>query len=179
MKRFLLLSLAFIFALNLFAQHISFMGIQLGQPVSNIDRMLVNKGFVFKRMIDDVRKSYDGNFWIYNKVNLSYYVDNGIVTTIYLSPVLGTFDKMSDYNNLVYNLDSKYGKHYPVSNFFKYSTIANNKGYYWNVSGGYIVVTYVNKPNSDEIFYTLEYVDYTNSRILLEKARRRNTNNDL
>ena len=107
MKRFLLLSLAFIFALNLFAQHISFMGIQLGQPVSNIDRMLVNKGFVFKRMIDDVRKSYDGNFWIYNKVNLSYYVDNGIVTTIYLSPVLGTFDKMSDYNNLVYNLDSK------------------------------------------------------------------------
>ena len=165
---------------NLFAQHISFMGIQLGQSERIVDRMIRQKGFTFDghiRYTDNMR--YKGPFWKYEEVILSTHVDNNKVTEIVLSPTLGTYETKFDFNNLVNNVDKKHGKHHPISNFFHYSDFAKYDGYYWRVAGGYIVTYYVKKPVGDELMIYLHYIDYTDKQILLENGRKRNTNDDL
>lgn len=180
MKKSLIL-ITFLFAfINMHAQHISFMGIHLGQSGNVVHNFLLQKGFNFDGDISFTQnKRYRGPFWIFNDVVLSTEIESNKVTAINISPTFNTFDRISDYNNLVRNLDKKYGKHYPISNFFKYSYIADNEGYYWKVSGGYIVVFYSERVNTDKIMIFLSYMDYTNKIIRFEIGRNRNKNNDL
>lgn len=180
MRKYLLL-ITFLFGFeSIYAQHISFMGIQLGQSGKTVDRMLLQKGFKYDGNVTySQNKRYKGPFWIFDEVIMSSEIENGKVTAINISPIIGTYEQMSDYNYLIRNLDKKYGRNHPISQYFKYSDIADNEGNYWKVSGGYIVAYYVNKPYSEKIMIYLCYIDNTNKRILLEQGRKRNKNNDL
>ena len=162
------------------SKHISFLGIQLGQSESVIDRMLQQKGFRYVGVNNVMlTKMYDGTFWKYQDTRLNTEVENGRVTAISVSPSYKLYDKISDYNNLVHNLDNKYGRHKHVSNFFKSSDIAGNNGFYWKLSGGYIVIYYSKNPITEKIIISIYYLDNTNQRVILENGSKRNTDFDL
>lgn len=175
----LLLVLSFVFA-NLYAQHISFMGIQLGQSENVVDRMLKQKGFRFVG-INNVMftKMYDGTFWRFQNTRLNTEVENGKVTAITLCPSYEIYNRPSDFNNLVSNLDKKYGKHHNISNFFTSGRYVREKGYYWRVTGGYIVSYYAQNEYTREIIISIDYLDNTNKEIIYLLGRKRNTENDL
>ena len=178
MKKYLIIIVLFFCAFNIYGQHISFMGVQLGQSESVIDRMLRQKGFRYVGVNNVVgTRMYNGKFWKFEDTTINTEVESGKVTGILVGPSYKLYTRVSDYNNLVQNLNKKYGKGHPISNFFKYSDIARNSGLYWKISGGYIVAYYTTYTKTHEI--KLYYLDNSNKRILLEKGRRRNTNDDL
>jgi hypothetical protein len=180
MKKFILLVFASIAFTNIYAQRLSFIGIQLGQSEEIVDRMLRQKGFKYLG-INNVMltKMYNGRFWKYEDTTINTEVENGKVTGIRVGPSHELYTKMSDFDNLVRNLDKKYGRHYLISNFFKYSDLADDKGFYWKNSGGYIIAYYVKNPVTNKIVISMRYLDKTNKLILLEQGCRRNTNDDL
>ena len=178
-KYYLLLLLLFVFT-NLSAQHISFMGIKLGQSEKVVDRMLLQKGFRYVGKNNVMyTKMYDGTFWNFQNTRINTEVENGKVTTISLCPSPELYNKISDFNYLVQGLDKKYGKHRLISDFFKVSNLAGNYGYYWKVSGGFIVTYYATNSITGDILICIDYIDNTDKRIILERGRMRNTDNDL
>ena len=180
-KYLLLLTLLFGFK-SLYAQHISFMGIQLGQSEKIVDRMLLQKGFVHPTLNGNILPtSYKGAFWKYQDSRLYTEVEDGKVTSVQVWPPYEC-NKMSDYNSLVRNLDNKYGRHYNIKYVFTHDNdfTSTDGGACWLVTGGFIVVYYVYNPgNRNEIAFRIRYIDKTNKRVILEKGRKRNTDNDL
>lgn len=163
-----------------YSQHISFMDIQLGQSESIVDRMLQQKGFRYVGVNNAMlTKMYDGTFWKFQNTRLNTEVNNGVVTAIRISPSYEIYDKISYFNDLVYNLDRKHGSHRNISDFFKSSDIAGRNGFYWRVSGGYIATYYAKNPITEKIIISIDYLDNTDKRIILESGSKRNTNNDL
>ena len=180
MKKYLIL-LAFLMSfISLYSQHLSFMGIPLGQSENVVDRMIRQKGFKYVGVNNVMlTKMYDGTFWKFEDTRLNIEVENGKVTAITLSPSFRIYNKISYFNSLVSGLDSKYGNHRQIADFFKSSDIAGNKGYYWKVSGGFVVAYYAKNEITGEVLISLDYLDNTNKRIILEKGRNRDTSNDL
>ncbi len=156
---------------SIYAQHISFMGIQLGQSVSIVDRSLRQKGFLRENNHASQKMYiYSGEFWKYKNVSISCYSEDGKVNSISVSPEKDSplsgfptnrFSK-EDYNNLIKNLTKKYGK---------YST---KKGldYTWELEGGEITASYYK-----ESIY-IHYTDRT-SPDYIRKHQKRNKENDL
>ncbi len=180
MKKELICLLLFVCSVNLQAQHVTFVGIRLGQSVSVIDRLLKQKGFE----VDEVIKAYyhtryKGDFWKYKDVAINTMVDNGIVTGISASPSPYRYGSISDYNDLVTNLDRKYGRHHNISSFFKHSDFADHDGYYWRIQGGYIVASYCYNADRSRVLFSVDYLENNNRIIVYELAKKRNTQNDL
>jgi len=179
MKRYLILlafSLSFI---NLYSQHLSFLGIQLGQSEAAIDRQLQQKGFQYAGVNNyALTKKYIGKFWIYPYTILNTEVENGKVTSILVGPDPDVYVKISDFDHLVNNLDKKYGSHQNIFNLFKNSFYCE-KGYSWRVKGGYIAAFYSINPVTNKIIMSIRYMDNTNSRVVLGKGKKRDTSNDL
>ncbi len=162
------------------AQHLSFMGIQLGQPERTFDRMLRQKGFQYVGTNNVMlTKMYQGTFWKFKNTTINTEVENGRVTSVLVGPSEHIYNKMSDFNNLVRNLDAKYRKHYQISSFFKNSFLADRDGYFWKAPGGYIVAYYSRYSGSSNIMISIEYMDRTNKIVVLENGRNRNTDDDL
>ena len=87
MKKYLLL-ITFLFGLeSIYAQHISFMGIQLGQDVSIVDRSLREKGFWRENNYGvESMYIYSGEFWKYKKASVIFCSLNGKVDEISVHP---------------------------------------------------------------------------------------------
>ena len=180
MKKVVILFIVSFCFVTLFAQHISFVGIQLGQSEQVVDRMLRQKGFQYVGVNNVMQtKMYNGTFWKFQDTRLNTEVEDGRVTAITLCPAYNTYNQKSDFTNLVQSLDKKYGRHRLISDFFKVSDLAGTDGFYWIISGGYIVSYYAQNSITGKILISIDYLDRTNKRIILENGRRRNTNNDL
>lgn len=180
MKKSVMLFVLSFFVMNLFAQHISFVGIQLGQSEEVVDRMLRQKGFQYVGVNNVMQtKMYNGPFWEYQEIRLNTVVENGKVTAIEMCPAYDIYYQMSDFTHLVNSLDIKYGHHKLISDYFKVSDLAGTNGYYWIVNGGFIVSYYSQNSITGKLLISIEYLDTTNKRIVLEKGRKRNTENDL
>lgn len=181
MKRFFICYLFMMCVVNLNAQHISFLGIQLGQSESNVDRLLRQKGFTLEKKVNGYfyARRYKGDFWKFEDVAVNTIVDNGLVTGISACPSPFKYNSISYYNDVVKNLDRKYGRHFPISSFFKYSEYADKKGYYWRVKGGYIVTDYVYSSDGEMVLIDIVYLDNTNRDIILEHGKKRRTDDDL
>ena len=182
MKRIIAFIVTVFVCANLFAQHISFMGIQLGQSELAFDRKLKEKGFHYCGINNaKLTRMYEGKFWRFAEVTVNVESEEDKVTSVFVgTPYIDANYKMTDYNLLVHYLDEKYGTHHPISNFFKYSDISGQSGFYWKTAGGYIVAYYFHYPTDYErILISLRYMDNTNHRVLLERGNKRNTENDL
>ncbi len=180
MKKYLML-ITFLFGfISIHAQHISFMGIQLGQSERVVDRLIRQKGFRFVG-INNVMltKMYDGTFWHFEDTRLNTEVENGKVTAISLSPSYRIYNQMSSFNSLVSGLDRKYGNHRPIADFFTSSDFADRKGYYWKATGGFVVAYYAQNELNGEILISIEYLDNSNKQVIIEKGRKRDRSNDL
>lgn len=180
MKKVVILFIVSFCFVTLFAQHISFVGIQLGQSEQVVDRMLRQKGFQYVGVNNVMQtKMYNGTFWKFQDTRLNTEVEDGRVTAITLCPAYDRYNQMSDFTYLVSSLDKKYGNHKAISSFFKASDLAGNDGYYWKTSGGYIVSYYAYNSITGKILISIDYLDRTNKRIVLESGRKRNTDDDL
>lgn len=165
MKRSLLLSLFAFCAMNLCAQHISFLGIELGQPLPIIDKQLRQKSFYLTWSDKRIGASYKGRFWNYTDANVSARIERGNVTWIMVELPVSKKTPMTIFNNIVSNISKKYGKCQS-----KYS----NKNYYvWKVNGGCINAHYYYSDNS----YRIMYCDRTSS-IYMKHFYERNYNDD-
>ena len=181
MKKFIATICLYIFCVTLNAQHLSFMGIQLGQQESTFDRMLKGKGFRYVG-INNARftRMYKGEFWRFGEVTINTESEENKVTSVFILSPYGAYLKMPDFNLLVHSLDEKYGKHHPISSFFKYSEFSDDTGFYWKTPGGYIVTYYLRYPtNYEQIMISIYYLDNTNHRIVQERGNKRNKDNDL
>lgn len=180
MKKYLLLLLLFTAGLtNLFAQHISFIGIPLGQTERIFVRSLQQKGFKYASNTYQ-SKWYDGPFWNYKEARVMLEVENGKVTSVsayHKNPNL--YNRLSDFNNLVNGLSKKYGKRHNLFDYFTKDDFYVTNGYYWKVSGGYVVASYSLNEMTGSIIFDVRYVDNSNSIISLKRGRSRNRAGDL
>lgn len=175
MKKFVILFVVSFCVVTLFAQHLSFLGIPLGQSQATIDQLLRQKGFKYVGEAYEPAHMYEGAFWIYTKVSILARTDKGKVTEIIVTPSNNLYNKKTDLNNLVSNLNKKYGKYYSIEDEFNGHLVSYN----WVVKGGCIQVTY--SPNSiGEIYLSLRYIDYS-SRLYTNPTapKNRNTRDDL
>lgn len=150
---------------NTFAQHIKFMGIPLGQPEGVVHNMLLKKelGMCGKN-------KYYGTFWKYENSDFTLNTNNGRVTSVNVIMDHNTYHTNYDFNNLVTNLNSKYGKYYAerIKNDIKV------KEYYWKVNGGYIKAYYF-----IPTFFGLQYIDSSDKTFIPPKVNKRNSDDDL
>ncbi len=153
---------------HIFAQHISFLGIQLGQSQATIDRLLRQKGFRYTGEAYEPAHMYEGAFWIYQNVSILARTYNGRVTEIIVSPSKYLYNKMSDFNNLVSNLNRKYGNYHSTG---QYPTL----NYNWQVKGGRIQANCVDF--KDSVAFNIRYIDYTS--VYYNKPQKRNWSDDL
>lgn len=165
MKRsFLLFIMIYVFA-NTFAQHIKFMGIPLGQPVEVIHNMLLKKelGMCGKN-------KYYGTFWKYENSDFTLNTKNGRVTSVNVNMDINRYRTIDDFNNLVKNLNSKYGNYYAE----RVKNDIQVKEYYWKVTGGYIMAYYF-----IPTFFGIQYIDSSDKTFIPPKVNKRNSNDDL
>ena len=174
-KKFLLLIVFILGIENIYAQHISFMGIQLGQSVNVVDRLLRQKGFKLEGDAPRYRiNTYTGDFWSFKEATLRTGCENGIVTEILISPK-GMVIKKDVFSELIKSLDKKYGNHFIADDPYLDNT---SKKYCWKLKGGHIFVT--ESLSSGKIGAYLGYVDKTSrTPIPVKKGYKRDTNNDL
>ena len=167
----LLFGLLFTFAcVNMNAQHISFLGIQLGQSQATIEQSLKQKGFKYVGESIDYTHIFKGAFWIYQNVTLVPRTHKGKVTEIIVSPSDKLYNRKSDFNNLINNLNKKYGNFHSIEK--PYSTISYN----WYVKGGCIQANCFNRMDGS-ISITIRYIDYTS--IYYVNPQRNDRGNDL
>ncbi len=162
MKRIFLLSLFAICVINLCAQHIKFMGIPLGQPLSVIHQQLKQKGFVYE-MNTVLYSAYKGDFWKYRNVGLTAQIEGGIVTSIMVDIDAPKSTPGIHFNELVGSMNKKYGKYYIKR---------NNTNYIWKVIGGCINVWKMDK------HFLISYYDRT-SDYYMSTFHQRNYEDDL
>ena len=177
MKRYICILFFLCVLANLHAQHISFLGFQLGQTKEITDRLLRQNGFEYSgwsRYDNDYL--YNGDFWIYCETRLRVTVEGGLVTAIQIEIPKEKYNKMADFNKLLNNLNSKYGKIYSKESISKYFYF-----YYWKVKGGYVMASYFKKSDfEDDIGFSLSYIDCTNKTYKKPiVTKKRNKNNDL
>lgn len=178
-KYFVFITLLFGFT-SMCAQHISFMGIQLGQSEKNIESQLLKKGFQYVGRNNVMyTKMYEGKFWKFENTRLNTIVEDGKVTAISLCPSPRIYNQIPDYTNLVFSLDKKYGKHHVVSRSSKSPELAVNQDFFWIVAGGAIVTNYAQNEITGDIIICINYYDKTNSQMILGAGRNRDTDNDL
>ena len=140
-KIVLLLGLLLYFSTT-YAQHLSFMGIQLGQDEKVFVQSIKAKGFKFKKKVP-LGDVYEGDFWKLMDCELFYFQGSNLATGFnYIESVhiIATKQNVPEvsptlYKQLVSNMDSKYGKHYNVTDYISTYT----SGYLWIKHGGYIV----------------------------------------
>ena len=159
---------------NLYAQHINFMGIPLGQTKDVTDHLLRQNGFKYEGYSGN-GPLYKGDFWIYNGIRLRLTVEGRFVTAITVEILDKKYKKKEEFNKLVNNLNSKYGKIYSKKNISQYFYF-----YYWKVKGGFISADYFLNEYKNFEGFSLSYIDYTNKTF--EKpvvVKKRNKNNDL
>lgn len=179
-KKLLLLFVFSFTLLDLFGQHISFLGIPMGQSESVFDKKLRQKGFVYKG-INNVfeTRMYDGTFWNYRNTRINVEYENGKATSVNVGPNEKIYNSISEFNKLVSSLDKKYGKHHPKENLFTHFLFYLGTGYYWKVTGGYIVASRISTDDPSKIMIMIYYLDNTSHYVIYELGQRRNTSNDL
>ena len=165
MKRNLLLLFMIYVSANAFAQHINFMGIQLGQPVEVVHNILIKKGLSMYG-----KNKYNGTFWKFENSDFTLNTKNGRVTSVNVNMDINRYRTIDDFNNLVKNLNSKYGKYYAerVKNDIKV------KEYYWKVTGGYIMAYYL-----IPTCFGIQYIDSSDKTFIPPIVNKRNSDNDL
>lgn len=151
--------------LHMCAQHVTFLGIPLGQSQEVIDRALKKKGFKYTQEAYEPAHMYEGAFWIYSNVSVLARTHRGKVTEIIVHPL----DSYVNPQLLIKNLNKKYGK---------YKSIEKNAittSYNWSLRYGNIQVTF------DPHQYTsLRYIDNTSLYYYkLSDSYNRNKRNDL
>ena len=161
---------------NLYAQHISFLGIQLGQSETVTDRLIRQRGFDYIGRAYEPANMYEGTFWMYKTVGILARTYNSKVTEIIVTPKSSIYNKTEDFNKLINGLNKKYGKNYTKVN--KPYLIA----YVWIVNGGSIEATKFHNIGNENrgITISLRYID--KSSILYKNPRmsyKRNKANDL
>lgn len=167
---------SFVFGQN----HLSFMGIRLGQSENAFCQKLKSKGFQYVGVNNVMHtKMFEGTFWKFQDTRINVERENGSATSVLVGLSVKAYNSIDNFTDLVKGFDKKYGKHHSISVFFKVSEMAGNNGYYWKVNGGYIATYYDKNPINNEIMIGIRYMDNTNCRIILENGRRRNTNDDL
>lgn len=152
----------------LIAQHISFLGIRLGQSEMIVDKALQEKGFKYQGMnVFGQKRMYEGPFWNFDKTIINLSSENGVATDVCVFPV-GSFFQY-DYDALVRALDNKYGEHQSAHNLFQGILLwFVDLEYYWKTDGGYIVTSIVHKeaPNENEMSISIYYLDNTSTNVL-------------
>ena len=115
MKRIFLLFLL-VCSTNVYAQHIVFKGVALGQHYSVLGRTLLNDGFELAfdgtNPLDNckIRQNYwKGDYWEFKDVSIS--VDSNLGGTLLSVSVWGMTATPGQLSLLVSNLDKKYGTH--------------------------------------------------------------------
>ena len=150
MKRCLLVLVLLLSLGNLYAQHIEFMGIQLGQPRDVVNHMIVRKGYRFVGSCDTF-DLFTGRFWNFKNVSLSAHHDFGKVTCITIH--VNDKTNWSDKDKLVASLKKKYG-----------SPIGSEPGPFnseiWKVNGGHIRINAFGF-SKDEVDISIDYIDRT------------------
>ena len=135
---------------NLCAQHIEFMGIQLGQPRDVVNHLLVRKGYTYIGG-SDTFDLFNGRFWELRNVSLNAYHDFGKVTYIKITPIDDC--TWSKYNKLLASLKKKYGKPVRSSGGYVKSTL-------WKVKDGHIEVIAIGT-DDNLITFSISYIDRT------------------
>lgn len=169
----------FIFMLsisNIYAQHINFLGIQLGQSETIIDRLIRQRGFDYVGRAYEPANMYEGAFWMYKTVGVLARTYKGEVTEIIVTPKSSIYNKAEDFNKLINGLNKKYGKHYTKINKPYLIT------YIWIINGGSIEATKFHRIGNEysDITISLRYIDKTS--ILYKDPKnsyKRNKSNDL
>ena len=171
MKKYLLLLTLLFGYICTYAQHISFMGIQLGQSVSIVDRSLREKGFWRENTygVESVYM-YSGEFWKYKKASIIFISLNGKVDEISVYPaqvnpstgLTTSYFSKEQYNDLIKNLTKKYGKY----------SIKKGLDYTWKLEGGEISASY----EGENIM--ISYIDRDKIKER-QKRQKRNKDNDL
>lgn len=175
MKKYLLIILFFLAFSNSHAQHISFLGISLGQTQETVDKLLRQKGFKYVGEAYEPAHMYEGAFWIYKKVSIMARTHNKKVTEILVTPSKTLYNTKTDVNNLVNGLNKKYGKYCSINDEYNGRLVSYN----WAIQGGAIQVTY--SPNqTGDLYISLRYIDYSSQLYVNPiKAKNRNTKDDL
>ena len=162
MKRVIFSIMLAFCVLNIYSQHISFMGIKLGQPIGVIDRSLQQKGFLRENNYGSQSLFiYSGEFWKFKEARLLVFTNDGIVTAIDVRTTPKLYPGTT-FNNLVKSLNDKYGK---------YDIRKSNDYYIWKMEGGVIEVNY-------EKEISVLYMDRTNTDYI-RKYKNHNEMDDL
>lgn len=164
MKRIELVLFMLSIVLCAYAQHMTFIGIPLGQSQETVDRALKQKGFKYTGEALEPAHMYEGPFWIYPKVTVLARTYNRKVTEI----IVTINDQNADAQQLIRNISKKYGKYKSIDKGLFWDS------YNWSARYGNVQVTI------NSTFLTVRYIDNT-SRYYVNHSgsRNRNRNDDL
>ena len=129
---------------HLYASHIAFKGIALGQHYSIIGEALINDGFELaydgENPLDNnkIRQNYwHGDYWEFKDVCIT--IDSNLNGIVLSANVWGMTATPGQLSLLVSNLDKKYGKHITTN---KVKTSNHNAlKYIWRTKNGNVEVT--------------------------------------
>lgn len=161
-----------LFCVTASAQHITFLGIQLGQTEATTDKLIRLKGFNYVGRAYEPANIYEGAFWIYKNSNLLARTYKGKVTEIIVTPNSYQYNQEADFYTLVKNLNKKYGKYCATTNNGLILT------YIWKIKGGCIEASKAGR--TSKISLSIRYIDYSSIYYKNPKdSYNRNRNNDL
>lgn len=180
MKKIFLLFLL-VCSTNLYAQHIVFKGVALGQHYSVLGRTLLNDGFELAfdgtNPLDNskIRQNYwKGDYWEFKDVSIS--VDSNLGGTLLSVSMWGMTATPGQLSLLVSNLDKKYGTHTTTT---KLKTSNHNAlKYVWRTKNGNVEVTRWGDANKNGFWgLIIDYVDAPEVKNRANESARKN--NDL
>lgn len=162
MKKILLLCLllpCFAFA----QKHMEFMGVELGGDLDETIAIFKSKGFVEDEYGKNKGLGLYGKYWKFDKIHVFFYSPDDTNKVIEVS--LTIENQLFYTDELLSNLDEKYGKH-------TLKTTLINKEYYWEVEGGSRIVLERYKS-----LIIIKYQDYP--KTAQEKSQEKERNKDL
>lgn len=160
------------------AQHLSFMGIQLGHDEKTFIQSIKAKGFKFHMNHFAVGNVYKGDFWKFMDCSLCYFKGYDFETGSHYIESVHIIASKQDvpevspalYRQLVNSFDSKYGRHHNVAEYMsKYS-----EGYMWIRPEGFIV-TELDYKSIEGLTISIDYLDNScpNAKEARERIKKR------